>query len=156
MSTLLFVHVICMTGFLVVVGVGIIVARYMKKQFPHNRKTQYTSKSWVSIHALMALASLFLATIGVTSAFFMIENNSDPIHFKNAHSIMGGILFILTTIVIPLFGTTSPLLSLDSNDKPLPIIYIILHRKIGQILWFVVLFNVGLGVRMLLNEYQRG
>src|SRR3989338_321994 len=100
---LLFVHAICMVMFFIFLSVGVGTARYMKKRFKHNRKTQYTSQSWVSIHAITALVALLVDSIGIAASFFMVERMKDRSHFQIAHSIIGCILYVLSCVVVPLF-----------------------------------------------------
>ncbi len=142
---LLFIHACCMMMFFVFLSAGVGVARYLKNRFKHNRKTQYTSRSWVSIHSITALVALLLASVGIAASFFMVERVRDGSHFQSVHGIVGCILYILTCVVVPLFGTTSPLLSIDTNEEPLPVIYIKLHRWLGYGLWFGLIFNLALG-----------
>jgi uncharacterized membrane protein len=151
---LLFIHVVCMVAFFILLGSGIFIARYWKKRYVHTRKTQYTTKSWVSIHALTALSSLFLATVGVTASFFMVEHNQRS-HFESVHGILGYLLYFVTATVVPLFGTSSPLLSLDSEEEPMNPIYIKLHRWLGYTLWFVAMFNLALGAYTWATVYAK-
>jgi hypothetical protein len=127
------------TSFALLTLIAILSARY--KSYRNN---------WLTIHTTVQFTAILIATIGLSSAFFMVENVLQHNHFSTIHSIIGLTVVLIQAIVIPTLGFQSPRFQFESKlIHQYQITSIRYHRLLGYSIYFLSLFNIVLGILLI-------